>query len=110
MISQIETLKTSLLQLGLSKDNTYLFIQGHALEDGFVLPFLKSACKALQSEMEREIMTKAVHQQQKDVELNHYRKNLVEIEKTLSNNTEFKNCFLFDKIKADLDKYFANLV
>ena len=109
MISQIETLKTTLAQLGLSKDNAYLFIQGHALEDGFVLPFLKSVCKVLQSEMEKEIRGKAVHEAQKEVELNHYRNNLVEIEKVLRNNTEFKNCFLFGKIKADLDRYFANL-
>ena len=109
MVAQVESLKTLLKQLGITEENTYLFLQGHALEDGFVLKVLRSVCSVLQSEIEREIMTQAIHEDQKRVELNHYRNGTVELEKVLRNNTEFKNCFLFHKTKADLDRFIASI-
>jgi hypothetical protein len=106
-IEDIEILKTKLTLLGLNIDNAYLFIQGHTLQDGFVLPFLKSLSKVLRSEIESNIMSKALHIDQKQNDLKHYQNSIRDIETVLALNTEYKSCFLYDKIKADLDEYMA---
>ena len=45
----------------------------------------------------------------KITELNHYRNNLIELDKALKTNTEYKSCFLYEKIKTDLDIYIGKI-
>ena len=104
-IDEIISLEPDLVLLGLNADNAYLFIQGHALKDGFVMPFLKSLSKVLRSEIESNIMSKALHIDQRQNDLKHYQNSVRDIETILILNTEYKSCFLYHKIKADLDEY-----
>lgn len=108
-IESIELLKEELSELGLNSENAYLFIQGHTLHDNFVIPFLTSLSSAIQSEIKKTIMSQGVHQEQKDNDLNHYQNSLIEPEKALKTNTEFKACFLYQKIKADLDQFIQTI-
>jgi Protein of unknown function (DUF4435) len=96
-------------QLGVNAENTYLFIQGHTIENSVVLNFLNTLCRILQREKESEIKANAKHQEEKMVELNHYKNNLIEVGKALKSNTEYKSCFLFEKIKSDLDIYMGKI-
>lgn len=105
ILSQIGSLKVALAELGLQKDNAYLFIQGHILEDNFVLPFLQSQTRTIQSNEEDKIGRKAAHGTQKAGELNKYRNGLVPVETCLKLNTAYKSCFLSQKIHQDLTEY-----
>ena len=96
-------------QLGVNSENTYLFIQGHTIENSVILAFLQSLCTILRSNKEGEIIANAKHEEEKRVELNHYRNNLIDVEKALKSNTEYKSCFLYEKIKLDLDNYMRKI-
>ena len=108
-IQSIKSLQTELIDLGLNSENAYLFIQGHTLHDDFVVPFLTSLSSVLRSEIEGTIMSQAIHQEQKNNDLAHYRSSLTEPEKALKTNTEYKSCFLYQKIKKDLDQFIQTI-
>lgn len=108
-IENIKFLQQELTELGLNSENAYLFIQGHTLHDDFVLPFLMSLFRALKSEELRKIRQQCSHEEERDNALNHYQNSLIEPEKALKTNTEFKACFLYHKIKADLDQFIQTI-
>jgi len=107
--------------LGLTSKNSYLFIQGHTLFDNVVLMFLKPICKQLKSEWLTNIEMRVTNSAKETPNFNEketlvsvknaYRNNVGKVEdevvKVLSNNTEFKNCFLFDNIKQDIENYIS---
>jgi hypothetical protein len=96
-------------KLGLNPENTYLFIQGHTIENSVVLMFLNSLCSILRSNKEAKIIKDAKHETERENALNHYRNNLIDVEKALKSNTEFKSCFLYEKIKLDLENYMGKI-
>jgi hypothetical protein len=92
---------------GLDRDNCYLFIHGHTLFDNVILMFMKPICKILKDERIEEIKKLSKSDQELKNQLGQY-KNVVEkadIATTLAKNYEFKNCFLFKKIKDDIINY-----
>ena len=105
----IEKLSENLQSLGVEKHNTYLFAQGHTIKDNVVLMFLNPICLQLRREKEAQIRTNGKHNTEISNQMNFYKKQLTPIDTTLKNNTEFKSCFLFSKIHADLDNYIRNL-
>ncbi len=109
LIQQVRKLEIVLNQLGVHKDNTYLFIQGHTIEDSVVLNFLYSVCEVLSSQQIQKIMTQAKDMEEKQREMNHYKNSTIEIRKALKTNTEFKDCFLYKWILRDLDRYIAKI-
>jgi hypothetical protein len=96
-------------QLGVNSDNTYLFIQGHTIENSVILMFLNSLCTTLRINKEKYIMSNAKNDIEKINELNHYRNSIIDVEKALKSNTEYKSCFLYEKIKTDLDVYMGKV-
>jgi len=108
-IDFVKSLQMEFTDLGLNSENAYLFIQGHTLHDGFVMPFLTSLSSVLRSDVESTIMKQGIHQEQKDNDLAHYRSSLTEPEKALKTNTEYKSCFLYQKIKTDLDQFIKTI-
>ena len=105
--AEILALGNKLKILGLEKDNAYLFVQGHTVFDNVVLEILKPHCNKLRDENRTEIIQTAKDEIHRNNELNHYNnkvKNL-KVENILATNTKFENCFLFSKIKQDIDNY-----
>lgn len=98
-------------QLGLKEDNTYLFVQGHTIFDNVALMLLKPLCNLLRDENRAKIKGIAKSKAQEKEELNHYQNKVENLkpETILSANTEFKNCFLFLKIKQDIERYMVEL-
>ena len=96
-------------KLGVNAENTYLFIHGHTIENSVILTFLNSLCTMLRSNKEAKIIAEAQHEAEKTVELNHYRNKCMNVDKALKNNTEYKSCFLYEKIKTDLDVYMGKI-
>jgi hypothetical protein len=108
-VEAVKNLQENLQQLGLGFENTYLFINGHVVKDNVVLMFLESICQKLKRDKYNQIRENAKHQTDIRNQINHYNKHFIPIETALRNNTEFKSCFLYEKIYADLNIYVENL-
>jgi len=107
-IQQVELLSQQLRELGLNEDNAYLFMHGHTLFDNVVLMILKPLYRELRREEIRKIRENAEHQTERENQIDHYNNKCKNIEDVLSTNTDFKPCFLYQKIKSDLDLYIQN--
>ena len=90
--------------LGIRPAETYLYIQGHALMDGVVLPLLTPICNILRKEREKEISQLAIHGQQKQNELSGYRHSQSPIDLMQRKGTAFKQSAPYRLLRADLEK------
>ncbi len=88
--------------LGISPSETYLYIQGHALMEGVVLPLLNPICNMLRREREKEISGLAMHGQQKQNELSGYRHSQSPIDLMLRKSTDFKESAPYQKLSSDI--------
>ncbi len=105
---EINVLKVSLEALGLTEENVYLFTQGHTIKDNVVMMILKSVYSALVKEKESQIKIQyAENHPQMLNEMGYYKNQKQNILVVLNSNTEFKKCFLYKKIKKDLDNYIS---
>jgi len=107
-IQQVETLSQQLRELDLNKDTAYLFMKRHTLFDDVVLRILRKLVEILRKEKEKEISDNAQHPTEKENQINHYNNKCKNVEDVLATNTDFKPCFLYQKIKQDLDLYIQN--
>ncbi len=97
-----ESLKAELLQLGVTPETTYLFIQGHTLFDNVVSPLLDPVCAILRKEREREIRNLAEHEVQRQNELSCYQHSQHSVEDMLRKNVGFKSAPPYQFLKRDL--------
>ena len=104
-VPHVETLIENLKILGIEDENTYLFIQGHTIKDNVTLMFLKSVFSHLKSEKEKQIKANAKHDIDRNNQLSSYKNQIIPIETTLNSNTEYKSCFLYQKITTDIELY-----
>jgi len=109
-IAEIIKFGDSLKSYGLHSDNAYLFIQGHTIFDNVVLMFLKPLCNHLKSE--KELIIKKLAKNTKEIENNikSYRNKVTDVKTLLAKNTEFRQCFLYQKIKFDIEKFIKSFV
>ena len=103
--SKVKDLGEEMTLIGLTEETAYLFIQGHTLLDNVVLMFLKPICSELVKEKHREIESMARSEDEHIAQKNYYRKRHTMIETIIYTNTEFQDCFLFQMLKTDLEKY-----
>lgn len=101
----IEKLKIEFEDKGLTCDNVYLFIQGHQLVDGFILPLLNTIYKNLIKHENKNIINSNVSNSTKTNSLNFYKNINTPISIILNEDTSFSNCFLFNKIIDDFNNY-----
>lgn len=97
-----EPLRRELLELGVTPDTTYLYIQGHHLFDNIVLPILEPICKVLRREREKEIKILAEHDVQMQNELNCYQHSSSSVDQMLRKNTGFKNSEPYERLRNDI--------
>lgn len=97
-----EPLKEELIRLGVTPENTYLYIQGHTLFENVVCPLLNPICTMLRKEREREIRNLAEHEIQMQNELACYQHSQSTVEAMLRKNVNFKKSEPFLKLKQDL--------
>lgn len=89
--------------LGIKPQDTYLYIQGHMLMEGVVLPLLTPICNILRREREREIAQYAVHATQKQNELSSYQHSQSPIDLMLRKGIAFKQSAPYLRLKADIE-------
>ena len=97
-------------ELGIRPTETYLYIQGHALMDGVILPLLTPVCNILRKEREKEIAQLAVHNQQKQNELSSYRHSQSPIDLMLRKGVAFKQSAPYQLLCADIKRLVERIV
>lgn len=109
--AQVNLLSEQLKNLELEDKNTYLFIQGHTLYDNVVLNILRVVCDNLKTDSIKEINNSSAEPEHKNKTREDYINKVCNTEEkiklTLSLNKDFKSCFLFKKITADIENYLA---
>lgn len=107
--NEVEKLGPELESLGLNRDSTYLFIQGHAIKDNVVLMFLKPLCNVLKATKINEIKNEAEYHapKEKEYNVNQYRNTLKDVTDVLDLNNLFYDCSLFKLLEAKLTAYMA---
>lgn len=98
-------LREQLLSLGLRPEDTYLYIQGHTLMDGVVIPLLTPVCTLLRKEREAEIRRNAVHAQQRQNELSCYQHRLASIDQMLRKSTRFLKSEPYQHLRNDIQHF-----
>jgi len=97
--------KAELKELGVTAQTTYLYIQGHHLFDGIVVPMLSKVCDYLIREREREIYHQAKHNTQLRNELSCYTHSLVDIGQMLKKSQSYAFAAPVQKIRADIEAF-----
>jgi hypothetical protein len=95
-------LKKELIELGVTEESTYLYIQGHHLMDGVVLRILGPICRSLRHLREEEIERLAYHRIQYANELSAYHNSQCDIAFALRKNINYKNSAPYAKLRADV--------
>lgn len=101
---RVDALGRELEPLGLRPDTTYLYIQGHHLMENVVMKLLTPVCTALRREREREIKQLAEHREQMQNELTCYENSLVSIGLMLKKNDGYKNLYLYQWMRRDVER------
>lgn len=99
-------LRDQLLALGLTPETTYLYMQGHSVMEGVVLPLLTPICTHLRKEREAEIRRNAVHSQQRQNELACYQRRLGALDQMLRKSNKFLQSEPYGQLRRDLKTFF----
>lgn len=97
-------LRTELLNMGLTPETTYLFMQGHSVFENVVMPLLTPVCTLLRKEREREIVKLAEHEIQRQNELACYQHSQAPVDDMLRKNTGFRTSKPYEWLSEDIKR------
>lgn len=106
---EVDSFEVFLREAGIEPDQTYLYMQGHALLENVVSVVLGTVCNALRKQTIGHIMSSSRKGIQLNNELSSYNNALSDVNELLQTNTGFHSCFLFRKLEADLEKVFGTI-
>lgn len=109
-INKVKSLGDELIAFGVSRETTYLYIQGHHLFDTIIVPMMEKVCERLIKEREEEINQKAIHDTQRNNELACYGHSIEEVQSMLKRNVGFKRSKLYKKICSDIELFLERKV
>lgn len=101
-LNEIEAMKAELAYLGVTPDNTYLFIQGHHIMESVTMKILTPVCNQLRRDREDEIKRLAEHHTQFRNELACYDRSLLPVDTVLRKHTGFKESAIYKKLENDI--------
>ncbi len=90
---------------GVVPENTYLFMQGHTLLDNVVMPVLEAVCDKLRYMSISRINGSERRGVSLVNEQSNYNNALQDVRSALSFNENYKECFLYRKLKHDIEHY-----
>lgn len=108
-IPEVVALKTELTSMGVTENNTYLFLQGHHLIENVILKLLTPICTVLRQEREAEIRRYAVHAQQYKNEISAYQHSQMGLAEAIRKNTHYRDCELYQRMRDDVSKFLSML-
>ena len=95
-------LMSELRSLGVSPEETYMYMRGHDLHDSVITPMITAVADRLRRERESEIRRLAVHDTQMQNELSSYRRSSEDVMQTLRHHTDYKRAPLYKKVQTDI--------
>lgn len=105
---ELIALTRELAQLGVTPDNTYLYIQGHHLFDNVVAPLMTRICASLRRQREEEIHRNALHNTQMNNELSSYRHSVQDVRTMMRRNDGYRDCPEFQHLCADIRRFLGD--
>ena len=96
--------RAELLNMGLTPETTYLFMQGHSVFENVVMPLLTPVCTLLRKEREREIVKLAEHEIQRQNELACYQHSQAPVDDMLRKNTGFRTSKPYEWLSEDIKR------
>lgn len=105
---EYEALVAELATLGVTPQNTYLYVQGHHLFDNVVAPIVGRVCERLRMERENEIRQKACHVTQRQNELAAYQHSQTDSSQMMKKSTGYFRSAQFRKLQADIEAFLEN--
>lgn len=107
--AEVAAMHEEFATLGVTPDNTYLFIQGHNLVDNVIMKLLTPLCNELRRERETEIKYLAEHTTQMHNELTSYQNSQCSVDFVLKRNTAFKEAPTYQRLHADLERFMQKI-
>lgn len=95
--------------LGVTPYNVYLFMQGHTLLDNVVMILLNAVCERLRDMSIQRITAGTKQGLALKNELSNYNNSLRNVREVLLDNEHYRDCFLFHKLRQDIERYIATL-
>ena len=108
-LEEIEAMKAEFTYLGVTPENTYMFIQGHHIMESVVMKVFTPVCNALRREREEEIKTLAEHHTQFRNELTSYERRMLGIDVVLRKQTGFKDSPVYKKLTDDIRAFLKRI-
>ena len=96
--------RDDLKRLGVTPQETYLYIQGHHLFDAVVAPVITKVCNRLRMERESEISRTAVHRTQMHNELSCYENSLADTKQMLKKNMGYMQSPQFLQLQKTIEE------
>ncbi len=94
---------------GVTPDNTYLFMQGHTLMDNVAMPVLDAVCDKLRQLSLQRIGNSQRHGVTLANEQSNYKNSMQDIRNALLFNENYKDCYLYAKVKTDIESYLQTI-
>ena len=108
-VPEVAALKAELTSMGVTENNTYLFLQGHHLIENVIMKLLMPVCTVLRQEREAEISRYAVHNQQYRNEISAYQHSQMGLAEAIRKNTHYRDCELYERMRGDVREFLAML-
>lgn len=108
-LDEIESMKAEFTYLGVTPENTYMFIQGHHIMESVVMKVLTPVCNALRREREEEIKNLAGHHTQFRNELASYERRMLGIDVVLRKHAGFKDSSVYKKLADDIRAFLSRI-
>lgn len=107
--SDYAALRAELMQMGITPETTYLYMHGHSLFEGVVMPLLGPVCSRLRRERESEIRSLACHEKQMQNELSCYQHSQSSIEMMLRKSSDYRQCDAYQRMRADISRFVSEI-
>ncbi|MCD7964089.1 MAG: DUF4435 domain-containing protein [Rikenellaceae bacterium] len=104
-LRELPAFQRKLHEKGVTKENVYLFMQGHTLKDNVVVVLLQNVCDKLRELSNNIINNSDRRGQALRNELSNYNNSLRNVKDLLNENTNYKTCFLYKKLEKDIETY-----
>lgn len=108
-LKEIEAMKKEFVELGVTPQNTYMYIQGHHIMDNVVMRLLVPVCTVLRREREQQIHDLAMHDMQLHNELTSYQRSVVGVELVIHKNTNYKDSPQYQRIREDVKRIIQSI-
>lgn len=106
---EVKHLGEEIARFGVTPYNVYLFMQGHTLLDNVVMILLNAVCEKLRDMATQRITAGTKQGIALKNELSNYNNSLRNVREVLLDNEHYRDCFLYHKLRQDIERYVAAL-